>query len=219
MKIAGLLAGLLFLISFAAQADINSVSSFDFAREINISKVIEKAHAQDINIVPVATDKYGYDYSNEPDSIDDAARMLEYKIREMGIPARVIVHESEPPFIKATIVGVVNSYQYKNILKLFSRENGEMFYFGYKVSIGASVIEDDSNEPDNIDDAARKLAYKIRAMGILSTVIIHESEPPFIKATIGPLTGEQYKNMLDLFNHEDGDLYYYGYKVQLSVLA
>ena len=138
MKIAGLLAGLLFLISFAAQADINNVSSFDFAREINISKVIEKAHAQDINIVPVATDKYGYDYSNEPDSIDDAARMLEYKIREMGIPARVIVHESEPPFIKATI---------------------------------------------------------------------------------GPLTGEQYKNMLDLFNHEDGDLYYYGYKVQLSVLA
>ena len=138
MKIAGLLAGLLFLISFAAQADINSVSSFDFVREINISQVIEKAHAQDINIVPVATDKYGYGYSNEPDSIDDAAR---------------------------------------------------------------------------------KLAYKIRAMGILSTVIIHESEPPFIKATIGPLTGEQYKNMLDLFNHEDGDLYYYGYKVQLSVLA
>ena len=141
MKIAGLLAGLLFLISFAAQADINNVSSFDFAREINISKVIEKAHAQDVNIIPAVSqseNKYGYDYSNEPDSIDDAARMLEYKIREMGI---------------------------------------------------------------------------------LSTVIIHESEPPFIKATIGPLTGEQYKNMLDLFNHEDGDLYYYGYKVQLSVLA
>ena len=219
MKITGLLVSFLFLISSALQADTNSFSSFDFDRDINIPQTLEKAHAQDVNIIPAVSqseNKYGYDDSNEPNSIDHAARMLDDAIHRLGISAKVIVHESEPPFIKA-IIGPLTGGQYGKMMKLFSREDGNMYYYGYKILLDVTSVRNKSNEPDSIDDAARMLEKEIRAIGILGAVIVHESEPPFIKATIGAMTNVQHKSMMKLFTYENGDRLYYGYKVQLNM--
>ena len=69
----------------------------------------------------------------------------------------------------------------------------------------------------HMDNPRRMLEKEIRAIGILGAVIVHESEPPFIKATIGAMTNAQHKSMMKLFTYENGDRLYYGYKVQLNM--
>ncbi len=220
MKIAGLVVSLLFVVSSALQADSTSVLSADFNKDINISQMMEKVSAQDVNIVPVVAkteNKYGYE-SNEPDSIDDAARMLDDAIHKLGVSAKVIVHESEPPFIKAAI-GPLTGGQYSKMIKLFSRDGESFLYYGYKVQLNIFAIRNKSQEPDSIDHAARMLDDAIHRLGVSAKVIVHESEPPFIKASIGDINNVQRKNMMKLFTYENGDTLYFGYKVQLKVIV